>query len=251
MRYLFFIGLLFEAICIVHAARTGRLQPWVYIIVFLPVAGTIAYIVVELIPDLIYGREGRKARQTLLDMIDPQRRLRRAQREASLVDSVEAKTNLAQEFLRLGDAPAAVAAYESAMAGMHGDDPALLSGLARARLAAGDGADAQGALDALRAAHPDFDSADAHLIYAQALEVQDLAQAACEEYEALVRYYPGEEARFRYASLLLRAGRAQQGLAVLNEIIDRAKDSPAHYRRMQREWISAAKRELKALPAPG
>ena len=51
-------------------------------------------------------------------------------------------------------------------------DPSLLSGLARAKRAAGDGGGAQAALDQLKAVAPEFDSADAHLTYAQALELQ-------------------------------------------------------------------------------
>ncbi len=69
------------------------------------------------------------------------------------------------------------------------------------------GAGAQAALDTLRETNPDFNSPDAHLTYAQALEAQGKDAEAAEEYEELVKYYPGEEARFRYAMLLIARDR--------------------------------------------
>jgi hypothetical protein len=217
------------------------------VIVFLPGIGIIAYAIAELVPDLVGSSRGNKVRQGVLNKVDPTRGLRKAKRNASIVDSVDAKADLAREHLRHGDYAAAIEAYESALTGFHSEDPMLLSGLARAKLAAGDGAGAQAALDTLRETNPEFNSPDAHLTYAQALEAQGKDAEAGEEYEELVKYYPGEEARYRYAMLLLRQGSAPRAKTIFEEIEQRADIGPGHYRRVQREWIVAARQELKAL----
>lgn len=246
---LYVLGLALTITCVIHAARTGRIMPWIYVIMFLPGAGPIAYLIAEMIPDLLGSRGGHKVRQGLLKVADPTRGLRHAKRTASVVDSVDAKADLAAELVRHGDYAQAIESYEAALTGLHRDDPKLLSGLAQARLAAGDGAGAQAALDALKAANPEFASADAHLTYALALEAQGKDDEAREEYAALIVYYPGEEARYRYAQLLVRQGAITPAREVLQEILKRAETSPGHYRRVQREWIAAARTEMKGLGA--
>ena len=58
MGYLFsLIPLILDVILIVHVFRTGRERFWVFIIVFIPLAGCIAYVIVESLPGLIHGRE--------------------------------------------------------------------------------------------------------------------------------------------------------------------------------------------------
>src|SRR5262249_61274293 len=47
---------------IVHAAKTGRFSPWFYIIFMIPVAGAVAYVVVELAPAWLGTYQGQKAR---------------------------------------------------------------------------------------------------------------------------------------------------------------------------------------------
>ena len=42
---------LLDITLIYHASKTGRLQPWAFIILMVPFIGALAYIVVELIPE--------------------------------------------------------------------------------------------------------------------------------------------------------------------------------------------------------
>jgi len=71
--------------------------------------------------------------------------------------------------------------------------------------------------------------------------------AALHEYENVVQGYPGEEARARYGSLLVRSGDTGKAKEVFNEILTRSAAAPKYYQREQREWIDAAKRELATL----
>jgi len=69
-----------------------------------------------------------------------------------------------------GDYPQAARVLEMAATGVYKDDAGLLYTLARARFGAFDYLGTIKALDDLRAANPDWQSGDAHLLYARALE---------------------------------------------------------------------------------
>ncbi len=124
------------------------------------------------------------------------------------VGSVDSKRALAEECIKRGLFQDAVDLYQSAMNGPLGaQDTALLHGLARAKLLAGDGAGAQAAFEALKQADPAAFNADAELDYARALALQGRTDEALRQYEEVLPRYPGEEARCRYALLAAEAGR--------------------------------------------
>ena len=66
----------------------------------------------------------------------------------------------------------------------------------------------------------------------------------------LATSYPGEEARYRYATLLVQRSRFREAREVFNDMLKRAKVSPSYYRRKEAHWLDAAKRDLAAL-GPG
>lgn len=232
--------------CIIHIVRTGADRIWLYVVIFLPMLGSLAYLAAEVVPAMLGGWRVRRLTGGALSAIDPERGLRRRAADLDLLQTADTKRRLAEEHLRLGRFEAAAELYESALTGVHQDDPALLLGLARARSGLGDHAAALAALDRLKAAEPDFQSADGHLIYAVSLEGLGRDAEALEELRALAAYAPGEEARCRYALLLQKMGRAAEAQALFQEVLARARHGSARYRRDERHWIETARRAASA-----
>ena len=159
--------------------------------------------------------------------------------------SVDAKRQLAEEYIARGAYKDAVDLYRDAAQGQFKDDPALLFGLARAQFLSGDPAGAQASLDALQAADPNYVSADAHLIYARALEGQGKTADALAEYKRLIGYYPGEEVRARYAMLLEKTGARDEAMEVYRQIVKLLDGAPARYQKAQKEWGDIARRAVR------
>lgn len=246
MGYLILLApIALELACIIHAVKTGRIFPWIYVIIFLPMVGSIAYFAVEIVPELMRSRTSHALAANVRAAADPHRGLRQAEREVEMVGSVNAKRTLAEEYVARGRYPEAIALYQGMLVGQFRDDPALLQGLARAQFLAGDGAGAQATLDTLQKADPNFVSEDAHLLYARALELQGKNQEAIEEYRKLVRYFTGEEARCRYAMLLQKTGAEDAARALFAEILKSLDGAPHHYRRAQKQWGNIARTALR------
>jgi hypothetical protein len=229
---------------IVHVIKTGRSMIWILALGLLPLVGSIAYVVVEILPEMLGGKTARRAKSGVQRMMDPDRDLRRASAEVEISGNVDARRRLAEELLERSQFDAAIDVYQGGLKGIFEHDPTLLVGLARAQFGKQDYAAARTTLERLTQHNPEFKSADAQLLYARTLEAQNALEEAEQAYASLAPGFPGAEARLRYGLLLKRRGKLPEAQRVLKDLLDGAKLGPAHYRRAQAEWLERARREL-------
>ncbi len=244
---LFIISLLAQVLLIVHCIKTGRNTIWIWVLVLLPIGGAIAYLAVEVLPELFRSRTTQRAVRGVSRALDPGQELRRLENAMRISSDVATRQRYAEELLRQGRHADAIGIYRQTLSGLYEHDPNLMLGLARAQFGAGDAAAARATLDGLIARNPDFKSPDGHLLYARALEAEGRTDAALAEYATLAQYYAGAEARLRYGQLLRRTGRAGEARQVFQDLLDHARAAPRHYRTAQRDWLGTAERELAEL----
>ncbi len=237
---LFFIQLAFA----IHVVRSGREYYWIYIIMFIPALGCAVYFFTQVLPELGQSRTARRVGSSLLKAVDPERELRRRKVELERADTIENRMKLAEECLEAKMASQAKELLLPALKGPHRYDPHLLLLLARAQFQENELSDARETMESIMRENPGFRSHDGHLLYARILEGMELAQLARAEYQVLAQGYPGEEARVRYAELLLREGELEQARALLQESLERAKRAPKYYQRKEREWLGRARQVL-------
>jgi hypothetical protein len=236
--------LLAQISCAVHVVRTGRPFYWLYIVIGMPVVGMLVYFFAEMMPELMHSRTARQAASGMARAINPGKSLREALQRVEITPTASNKAALAEQYLLAGRPAEAATLYRDALTGIHATDPGMMLGLARAHFAEGDTAETQIVLEQLREANPSFNSPDGHLLYARSLEDQGKIDSALEEYKALAVYYPGQEARCRYAMLLLRSGQTDEARRIFTEVCQLIEYGPRHQRRAQREWYDIAKRSI-------
>lgn len=238
----FVISIVVQALLVVHAIKTGRNFIWIWVIVLLPVAGPLAYIAVEMLPELARGRGAQRTMRSMKKALDPGADLRRYESEARLTGDVASRQRYADELMRQGRHDEAITVYRQVLTGLYEHDPNLMLGLAQAQFAKGDAPAARATLDELIRLNPDFKSPQGHLLYARALEQEGNVAKAIEEYRVVSHTYPGAEAAVRFAQLLQREGRDAEAKQVARELLDEARVAPSHYRRVQKEWLDIAER---------
>ena len=238
-----FIGLtlLVQIALVVHVLRSGRPIFWIFLIMFLPAIGSIAYFIVELLPELSGNRRARSALRSVRKTLDPGADLRHHEREHRLSGSVDAARRLAGELCEAGRFDEAISHYQKSLSGLYERDPDLMLGLAEAQFGKKDYKSSRKTLDDLMLHNPDFKSSDGHLLYARANEELGELEKAVQEYKAVAAYYAGAEAKTRYAALLERLQRNDEALAIYKDIVDTAELAPRHYRKAQKVWVSQAR----------
>ena len=241
---LLILSIIVQVALIIHVVKTGRNQIWIWVLALLSLPGAIAYIAVEVLPELLRSRTAQRTARGLRKAVDPGADLRRYENEARVASNVASRQRYAEELVRHQRYDEAIGQYREALTGLYEHDPNLMQGLAQAQFGKGDAAAARATLDELIQRNPDFRSPAGHLLYARALEAEGNVPKALEEYAVLAPSYPGAEASVRYAQLLQAQGRRAEAQKVARELLEQARIAPGHYRRAQRPWLDAAQRLL-------
>ena len=238
------LGLVLYAGCIFHAIKTGRINYWLFILIFLPGLGSLAYLLLEVLPELRNSRGARRAVSGLGEALDPNRDLRRSVENLEIVDTADNRRRLAEERMKRGQWKEAEALYRSALVGPLSDDPALLIGLAKALSGQGDHQGALDALDRLYRESPEYESREARLLQARALDGVGRLEDAAEAFRKLIGYTPGPEAQVRYGLLMKKLGDGQRAKEAFTEAVRTYGRQRGKLDADERKWLAEAERNL-------
>jgi hypothetical protein len=228
---------------VIHAVRTGRTM-WIFVILFFPVLGCLAYLFAEYLPsERLAAGQLKKVQEGVIRKIAPEVEIRRYADQVALSPSLVNRMELGRAYARAGRLDEALGVYTGCLEGYYASDPVLLFELARTYHAAGDAANARDFYERFRA--QTTPTKEQQLLSARIHELAGEDQAALEQYAVLARQSAGQEARTRYALLLRHVGREEEARQIFDEVLRHARISSRVYRRAQKEWIDVAKAELK------
>src|SRR5665647_1427540 len=214
---------LFQLFCIVHAVRHSR-SSWIWIILFFPLIGSIAYLASE----VRVGRGGRHLAGQIVDVVQPSRKLDALRAEVDACPSVGNQLALAAELVRHKQYEAALRLYDEASTGVHKDDPEVLGGRAIAQFEMGAYEAAKATLEHLHRVSPRDRSPAGRLLYARVVDAIGDLPATLTAYDAACASALGDEARCRRAGVLERSGRRDEALAIYGRIVKEAARAPSH-----------------------
>jgi hypothetical protein len=221
---IFIVGsVLIQILCIVHVIKTGRNQMWIMAIGFMSLIGCAAYFIAEILPTLGYNRHVRSARAQVSAMVDPERSLRQATDALSLADTAANRIAVADAYAALGRHFDALPYYREALGMVPGKDTRTRFRLAQSLFETGDSAGTLKLLDELPPITSIGETDKRQLLRARALAELRRNDEACTIYDDVVTRVPGEEARCRYAALLLTMGQEDRARAILEEVESRMK----------------------------
>jgi hypothetical protein len=238
------LALAFYAGCIFHAIKTGRINYWLLILIFLPGLGSIAYLLIEVLPGMRTSCAARRAVAGIGEALDPNRGLRESEASLEVADTADNRRHLAEERMKRGQWEEAEALYRAALVGPLANDPALLIGLAKALSGRSDHQGALETLDRLYRDDPGYESREARLIQARALEGVGRTREAADAWRALIGYTPGPEAQVRYGLLMKKTGDSERAREAFAEAVRTYGRRPGKLDPADREWLAEAERNL-------
>ncbi len=231
------IGLILEALAIVHFIRRRPDTYWIFIILFLGPLGAIIYLLVEALPDI--GLLGQSFK------VFP-RRKRIHELEAAIRDNPSAGNyeELGGLYMDDGDLQSARAAFDKAITARADTlDPFYRRGVCAILL--GDAAAALPDLERVVGKESDYDFGRAAGLLAHAYAQTGQKEKA----EALFRQVTVtstlSETYLNFAELLASEGRNAEAREWAQKVLDKKPNMPGYLRRRERPWFRKAKEMLK------
>ncbi|HMI39891.1 MAG TPA: hypothetical protein VK485_01515 [Sphingomicrobium sp.] len=219
---LFIAMIAIQVALIVDVIRNHRNSLWIMALVFLPMASTIAYLIVEVLPRFQHHRHVREAKALVIEKLDPERELRAARDALDVAKTVANRMRVADALTDLGRHAEALPYYRNAIGSTR---PDLRSGEKYARsLFLNDRADeALGVLDGMTQPTAQSDRDRIGLLRARILEELGRTDEALPLFADVSTRLPGDDARCRYAALLIKLDKRRDARTVLEEVEGRAK----------------------------
>ena len=235
--------------CAVHCARTGRSGTWVMIIIFIPVLGSLAYVLMEVLPGSGVTRTVGKAKAKAAAKLDPDKPIRLAREALEIADTAANRAILADALADRGLWDEAIRHYEQGeLKAPGGRDRGIRLKLITALFEAGRLKRARDMLEALEPSSVRADNDRASLLLARMLEAEGESERALTLYADVGVRLPGAEAQCREAGLLLSLGRRSEAATALAEVEKRAKCMDRQERAKQGEmygWAAETLAELR------
>lgn len=240
----YYLPLILQAICAIHCFRRGTQQKWIWLIVFLPVVGSLVYLYSE----VLTRRNVNNFKSGGVALFNSGVSVKKLEENLRFSDTFANRIALADAYLAKHETHKAIELYEKSLTGAFSENDHVLSQLITAYATEERYDDVIRTAEKLRLANDKkFNRSAAHLLYADALEYTGQTTAAEKEYQLMKGRYSHFEHRFKYGQFLQRAGRNDEAANIYTDILEEAAHLSAAERKSAQTWVNLAKAEMKAM----
>ncbi|MGH1365610.1 MAG: tetratricopeptide repeat protein [Calditrichia bacterium] len=249
MFRLFVLPIILQVLCIVHVVRNGRGNFWILIIIFLPLAGSIAYIIIEIAIPYFSNPRVKQYSKSILKSKNPEKELKRLLEEYQHSNTLDNKIALAEGYVACGDYEKAISLYDESLSGIYKDDPDIKYKLAAAYYESKDYDAAKVILEKL--VNSENKNSVVWLSYIHTLEKLGEQERALEEFKKYIKSFSNLEALCRYGYFLQRAEKHELAKEQFSRVLNEVKHLPKFNLREQKAWLKVAQKELAAYKKQG
>jgi len=238
----YYLIVILQAYCAIHSYRNGTLNRWIFLIIFLPVIGSLIYVYSEILSNSRF----RKPNIDIGAVFNPGSKITKLENELRFTDTFTNRVKLADAYLDAGQTDKAIELYNASLTGAFSENEHVLAQLVIAYF------EKQQYDEVIRIAKkiyrlPQFTRSKAHILYARALENTGNTELAENEFKAMKGRYSYFGPRYEYGLFLVRAGRNDDARAIFDEMLNEEQHLGSMEKRTNRIWFAKAKEELRKI----
>ncbi|TAD84981.1 MAG: hypothetical protein EAY75_12100 [Bacteroidetes bacterium] len=238
----YIITIALQVVCAIHCVKKGTQQKWIWLIVFLPVAGSLVYLFSEVFTrrDLQHVQLGVGA------VLNPSGTIKKLEERLAFADTFQNRMLLADAELAAGHTKKAIARYESSLAGNFSENEHVLLQLCLAYSATEQW---EKAVHVGRKVYktPQFLRSKVHIAFAQALAQYGQLDEAEVEFRKMGGRYANFEARYQYGIFLAQQNRLAEAKQLWQQLTEEDKHLSGTQKRENRAWTQMAKTALQKI----
>jgi len=238
----YFLGILLQIGCILHALKTGR-REWLYLLIFLPGIGAIIYLLWEVLPVFRSGN----AANNILGFLGGGK-IRELERARTIADTESNRLKLAAAYAERKDFIKAIPLAKSCLTGIYANNYGMMIDVARYCFGAGEYEESLSwYTKAIALKDKRLETADDQLLYAQVLDRCGKDVEAEQAYLQVIRMHDSLEGRYHYGMFLKKMGRTEDARTQFKTVLAEKGLHPRHVRRRNARCIMACRKELYAM----
>ena len=230
--------LLFQAFCVYHAYRKNADQRWYWLILLVPLIGSVIYLYYNLSDPATI----KSLREGLKEVVVSNYRIEQLEKALAFSESHTNRVNLADAYVDVGRYKDAIPLYHACLQGFMVDDPPIRIKLLSAYFMNDQYAEAVKMGDELESLR-EFREAEQRLAYAWALFHLGEPERADQVFQDMDRSFTNYLQRFEYCKFLVRTEKQDTAKAKLSELL-------AEFEQMQdseRRHSRSSQRDVRAL----
>ena len=243
--YSFGLVIILQVICAVHCIRTGQDRGWLWIIIFLPLLGSLIYFFAV----LFTRSQLRKMQNSLGSAIKPPGSIRRLEANLRFSDTFANRVALADAYLARGETGRAIIIYKESLTGTFAENEHVLAQLSEAYFRLKQYDEVIRVTEKIKTL-PQFPRSRAHLQYAIALGYVGQPVRAEEEFLKFKSRFANFEGRYEYGMFLVRQGRQQEARDLFITLREEFRQLSAREKRFARQAVRKASQASRSLANP-
>jgi hypothetical protein len=240
--YYIVIGL--QAVCAIHCIRKGNQNKWIWLIVFLPLVGSVAYIFTE----IISRNQLQQVQSGMGTVFNPSGKIKRLQENLRFADTFNNRMALADAYMDVGQFDKAIELYETSLTGNFENNEQANIQLSIAYFEKKRYDDVLNTVEKIYRL-PQFNRSRAHLLYAITLGYAGESEQAEKEFLLMKGRFSNYESRYQYGMFLMRQMRTEDAKAIFSEMLSETSHLNSHEKSSNRNWFNLAKEALKNITA--
>ncbi len=216
MHYYLIVAL--QAFCIYHLYRNKNEFYWYFLIIFIPILGSLIYIILK-----VYNRrDADKIQQELTTIINPTKRISDLAKKLEFSDTFQNKVNLADAYFDMGGYKNAINHYEDAIRTSFQNDQHVIKRLIEAYSQL---ENYENVINYAQRIHTKFDfkTSRSQFLYAVALEKTSRLEEATQQFRQIDIPNSNYEERLIYAKFLLNNKKNEEGRELLTELQEESR----------------------------
>jgi hypothetical protein len=244
--YFYYVTIGLQAFCAIHCIRRNNTNKWIWMIVFIPIAGSIAYLFTEVFSGKGLTSGISNVQEGVGAVFNPTGGIKKLEDNLRFTDTFNNRVALADAYLQAGQTEKAISLYESSRTGAFTENEYLLTQLIRAYYKVKRYDDILPLARKLYGSIP-FQRSSAHILYAMALENTGRADLAEKEFSTMKGRFSNFEGRYQYGMFLRRAGRDEEARNVFSAILDEAPHLSRRERRYNQNCFFYTREEMNKM----
>lgn len=238
----FYLILVLQGFCIYHMYKNRNPYYWVFLILFLPVIGSVIYIITQ-----VYNkRDAEKITSEITHIINPTKKIKDLEKQLDFTDTYQNRVNLADAHLENKDYQNAIKHYQEALDGNFQNDFYVIKNMIEAYHQIQDFESVVNYGTQIKS-HPEFKKSRTQFLYGLALEKEGRLAEAEENLKAINIRFSFYEERLIYAKFLLNIDKREEAKEILESLVSEGQHITKPNKRLYGATIKEAQKLLGEL----